>query len=41
VFKIPCKISEPYDNSFWGKSNNLGEKERKVEREKMPLIMDT
>ena len=25
--KTPCKFSEPYDNSFWEKGNNLGEKE--------------
>jgi hypothetical protein len=40
--KTPCKIWEPYDNSFWEKSNNLGrERERKKEREKTPLVVDT
>jgi hypothetical protein len=27
--KTPYTILEPYNNSFWEKSNNLGEKERK------------
>jgi hypothetical protein len=31
-------ISEPYDNPFWEKSNACREK---IEREKMPLIVDT
>ena len=26
----PCKISEPYDNAFWEKSNRGGEKERET-----------
>ena len=26
--KTPCKISEPYDTSFWEKSNGGGEKEK-------------
>ena len=29
--KTPCKISKPYDNSFWEKSNPSG-KERKKRR---------
>ena len=30
--KTPCKISEPYDNSFWEKSNNLGKKEQEKKK---------
>ena len=26
---LPMKILEPYHNSFWEKSNNLGKKKRK------------
>jgi hypothetical protein len=37
--KTPCKISDPYDNPFWGKSN-LAER-KKEEREITPLIVDT
>ena len=35
--KTQHKISEPYINSFWEKSNGPGKKER----EKTPLIVDT
>jgi hypothetical protein len=38
--KTPHKISEPYDNSFWEKSNGRRE-EREEEREKTPLIVNT
>ena len=37
LLKNPCKISEPYDNSFWEKSNPA---ERKKERREItPLIV--
>ena len=29
LLRTPCKISEPYDNSFWEKSNNLGRRKKK------------
>ena len=37
-FRSPCKISEPYNNSFWEKINSGG---RQREREKTLLIVDT
>jgi hypothetical protein len=36
--KTPCKISEPYDDHFWEKSNPI---RKSAEREKTPLIVDT
>ena len=33
LVRSPCKILDPYDNSFWGKSNPRRERE---EREKIP-----
>jgi hypothetical protein len=36
----PCKISEPYNNFFWEKSNPA-ERRKKKEREITPLIVDT
>jgi hypothetical protein len=34
--KAPCKISEPYDNSFWEKSNPAERKKEETKR-KFPL----
>jgi hypothetical protein len=32
--RSPCKVSEPYDNPFWKKSNAARKRERKKERKK-------
>jgi hypothetical protein len=42
-FFVLENISEPYDNSFWEKSNPWRNKkeERESEKKKTPLIVDT